>query len=413
MITLNKFVDRIGNCLQLDIRYYMKNTTYLVIARGIDIGCSLFLSILFARFLSKEMYGQYSFIFAILGILSLFTLSGMGAAITQAVANGHDHVLITGTKEKFKWSILGSVVVFGVGIYYFSTESLLLGKCFMISSLFFPFIYNFQTFQAFFAGKKQFNKVAKYQNITKVIFLLSVSIVIFLSRDLIYILITSLLASSLLGGYFFTLGLRKMKNQSDDRSAISFGKHLSLMNGINTIADQADKIIIGVLLGFSDLAVYSIASAVSSSIRTTISPISRVAFPKLSTMNKKEAYSAVKKRYFYLVLLAAGVSGIMIFFCPYIFTLLYSQKYVDSVFYAQFLFVGLIFTIPTQMVGKALFASQRETGKLYRYRIIYSIVVLILLFVLVPKFGLLGVVLARLLGDIFAMFYSLKLATWI
>jgi O-antigen/teichoic acid export membrane protein len=413
MITLNKFVDRLEKRFQLDLRYYIKNTFLLVVSRGVVLGCGLLLSILFARLLSKEIFGQYNFIFAVLGILSIFTLTGMGTAIVQAVANGHDRVLITGTKEKFKWCILGSIAAFGVGIYYFLTGSPVLGKCFMISSLFLPFINNFQTFHAFLAGKNQFDKVAKYQNITAVLSLLVVALVIYFSGDLIHILIASLLTSSLLGGYFFGLTLRKIESQSNDRDTISFGKHLSLMNAVSTIAGQADKIIIGTLLGFSDLAVYSIASAVPGSIRTTISPISRVTLPKLSTMNEKDAYSAVKKRYVYLILLAAIVSGIMILLCPYIFPLLYSQKYVDSVLYAQILFVGMIFAIPTQILGKALFPSQREIGKLYRFRIMYSIVELILLFALVLNFGLLGAVFARLLGDMFAMVYSLRLATWV
>ena len=413
MDSLNKFVDKLQKYFQLDIRYYIKNTTHLVASRGVVLGCALILSILFARFLSEEIYGQYNFILAILGILSIFTLNGMAIAITQAVANKHDGVLITGIKEKFKWSILGSIAALGVGIYYFLSGSFLLGKCFMISSLFLPFAYNFQIYSAFLAGKKQFNKAAKYRNITAVLSLLMVGLVIYFSGNLIHIVITFLFASFLLEGYFFRLTLKKMENQDKDQGAISFGKHLSLMNSVNVIANQADKIIVGILLGFPELAIYSIASAIPKNISTTITPISRVSFPKLSVMSKNDAYSAVKKKYFYLVILAVVISVIMVLLCPYFIPLLYSQKYLNSVPYAQILFIGLIFVIPTQILGKALFPSQREIGKLYRFRIVYSVVELILLFVLALKFGLLGVVLARLLGDIFAMFYSLKLAAWI
>lgn len=414
MHILNKFIDKLQKRFQLDIKYYIKNTTYLIIARGVILGCVFLLSILFARFLSEEIYGQYNFIFAILGILSIFTLNGMGIAVQQAVANKNEGILITGIKEKFKWSILGSIIVLGVGIYYFLNGSFLLGKCFIISSLFFPFAYNFKIYSSFFAGKKQFNKVSKYGSITAIFSLIIVSLVVYFSGNLIHIIIASLLAISLIEGYFFRLTLKKIKSRSDSsQDTISFGKHISLMNSASVIANQADKIIVGTLFGFSDLAIYSVASVIPRNISTTTTPISRVAFPRLSAMNKNNAYLAVKKKYLYLVLLAVIISVIMVLLAPYFIPLLYSQKYLNSVPYAQLLFIGLIFTIPTQMLGKALFPSQKEIGKLYKFRIMNSIVQLILLFVLTLSFGILGAVLARLLGNAFTMFYSLRLAAWI
>ena len=90
-------------------------------------------------------------------------------------------------------------------------------------------------------------------------------------------------------------------------------------------------------------------------------------------MGEAEAYSAVKKRYAYLILVTVIACGIAIALCPYIIPFLYSQKYVDSVFYAQLLFVALIFGIPTTILSKALFPAQRKMKELWKLFIVMTL----------------------------------------
>ena len=203
-----------------DLGYYIENSFYLSLSQGISIVFGLLLSISFARLLTKEMYGQWNYIFSVIGLLAILTLPGMNTSITQAVARGHDGVLIEGTKERFKWSILGSIAVFVVGVYYFRMGSVIVGKCLMISSLFLPFFQNFQTYIAFLSGKKQFDKVSMYRDVTQIISVLVTVLVIYFSRNLILILFANLLSLSLLGGYFFSRSLKDIKDGDEDKEAI-------------------------------------------------------------------------------------------------------------------------------------------------------------------------------------------------
>ena len=410
MNKIDKILDRIGSYAHLDLKYYVKNSFYLILAQIISIGMGLLFSVSFARFLSKNLYGQWNYILSIVAILATLTLPGMSAAVTQAVTRGHDGVLIEGIKEKFKWSILGSIAVFGVGIYYFLTGSVLLGKCFMISSLFFPFFENFQIYNGFLSGKKRFHKVAKYQVIAQVISVSVTVLIIYLSRNLMLILIAYLLSFSLIRSYFFRLTSKSMENESNDKEAITFGKHMTVISIPGQITAWGDKIIIGALLSFPELAIYSIAKSFSALIKSSMAPIAGLSFPKLSEMEEREAYSAVKKKYLQLVLLAVVICGVAIVLCPYIITFLYSQKYVNSVPYAQLLLVALIFGIPTTIFGKALFPAQRKVKELYKIQLFHTAIELCLLFALIFKFGLLGVIIAKVLSNLFVMIYSWKLA---
>ena len=409
----NKLLSSIGKYLQLDLYYYIKNSIYLISSQlGTDLA-RFALSITFAWLVTQEVYGQWNFIFAIIGICAILTLPGMNTAIVQSVSTGHDRILVQGTKQRFKWGILGTIAVLGVGIYYFLFGDATIGKSLIIASLFFPFYHSFLTYAAFFSGKKQFDKVSKYRLITQVVSVLVTIAVIYFSRNLIIIVVVYLFSFSVLRGYFFRSAYRSMENRSDDPEAVSFGRHLTLSATPNLIRQNYDRIIIALFLSFSELAIYAIALGFANILFSFSSIIAQLIFPKLSQMDQETAYLEVKKRWPLLILMFGVIGGVVIALCPYIIPLFYSSQYVDSVFYAQLLLVSVIIAVPVPIINKALFPSQKRMNELYRLRIFSSVIEIILLTVLALKFGLLGAVIAVILGRVFTTFYSLKLARFI
>ncbi|MFC1962387.1 oligosaccharide flippase family protein [Chloroflexota bacterium] len=413
MDKFNQLIDKLGGYFQLDIRYYIKNSFFLILAQGVSIGLSILLSIAFARLLTQDLYGQWSYILSIIGLLAIFSLPGMSTAINQAVARGHDRVLIEGTKVRFKWSILGSIAIFGVGIYYLLSGSVLLGKSLMICSLLFPFYVNLTGYSAFLSGKKQFDKVAAYNIIAEVISIPVTILIIYLSRNLLLILIAYLVTVSLVRAYYFWLTSRIANNASHDERAIPFGKQVTVTGIPGLISMYGDKILIGILLTFPELAVYSIALASSNVVRYLVNPIASLTFPKLSVMDEKEAYTAVKRRYIYVVLAMIVISGIAVLLFPFLIPFFYTQIYVDAVLYSQILLVGLIFGIPNTILTKALFPSQRKAKEIFKFEIVRIVIRTLLLVSLTLRFGLLGVPLAIAITTFLTMIYSWRLAKWI
>lgn len=409
----NKFIKRIGSYLQLDVEYFIKNYIYLALAQGIVALLGLLLSVAFARLVSKELFGQWNYILSMFGLFTIFCLPGINEAIIRAVARGYDKTLVIGTKEKFKWSILGSLALLALGIYYFLDGSEVLGKCFIISSFVFPFYKNLGTYISFLTGKKSFNQVAKYRIITETLSILATLMALYFTGNLIIIVIVSLVAHSLLHGYFFRLTSKKIVNESHDVQAISFGKHLTLLNTFQMIsAADSIKIIVGIMLSFSELAIYSVARGFQEIILSFMGFTATLSYPKLSEMNQEEAYAAVKKRLPHLIVITIITCGILIALCPYVIPLFYTEKYVDSVLYAQILLGALIFGIPAAIYNRALFPAQREIKKLYKVRSILPLVRLVLVIALTLTYGLLGVVLAQLISSIIGLVFSMKLARW-
>ena len=394
----------------MDLDYYIRNSFYLILARGVIMACGLLLSVTFARLVSQETYGQWNYILSILGICAILTLPGMNTAITQSVATGNDRILIDGTKQRFKWSVLGSLILAGVGLYYLLTGTAELGKGILIAALFLPVYQNFDGYAAYISGKKQFDRLAKYQIITQVAAILVTVLVIYFARNLTIIVIAYLLSFALLRGYFFRVTSREVTSQKSDPSAIAFGNRMTITQIPTMVRDQYDKIIIALFLSFTDLALYSIAIAFSEILGPLRSIIASLIFPKLSKMDKKEAYSEVRKRWPLVIAGFAVIGGILIALCPYVIPFLYSQKYTASVPYAQLLIVSVVISAPVQIINKALFPSQRRIKDLYKLQISSSVVGIVLATVLVINYGLLGAVIAFMLMRAFSLAYSLWLA---
>jgi len=223
----------------------------------------------------------------------------------------------------------------------------------------------------------------------------------------------NLLSFSLLRGYFFRVTARSIEGQSDDPEMIPFGKRLTAIEIPAVIRGNYTKIIVGIFLSFQELAVYSIAFIIPQALVSLLNHIVPLTFSKLAAMDEKRAYSEVKKRYIYLLLGSAAVSGIFILICPYILPFLYSQKYVDSVLYAQILLIATIFGIPTYFLQKSLLPAQKKVKEILKLRLAILIAEVILLIILISTLGLLGAVIARALVSLLSMIYSWRLLKWI
>ena len=406
----NFVINTIGKWLGIDLEYYIKNNAYLLIAQGVILLSGLATSVVLARLLSKEDYGQYNYFFSIIGILAISALPGMGAAIMQAVANGRDQVFIKGTKTRFKWSLIGAAVCLLIGIYYYSSGETLLGKCFLVSSLFFPFYASFDGFYAFLNGRQRFDLSSRYRSIYWVLLTLAVILAVYFTRNLLWVVAAYLATSTILYIFFLSNTIRTGNlNRHEDKTAITYGKQLTGIQAIGIVALRFDKLIIGIALGFSDLAIYSIAVMIANLPSLLLTSVSTTIFPKIAVMDEKVAYDEIKRRLPWLLVGIVIVCGIGALLCPYVIPWLYSSKYLDSVLYTQLLFIPVILGTLATVLRRGALQAQRKTRELFKLNMFVSIFELIALVLFALKFGILGIVVAKALARALDSAYSWKL----
>lgn len=391
---LDRAVDKLGNIAGLDARYYLGQSFYLAMAQAVGIGCAFLGSVAFTRLVSKDAYGAYSFVLAIVGVMTLFSLPGIATAVGRAAARNQDRTFVEGTRVRLRWSLLGSAILVGVGVYYYLVGSMALGKSFLVVSLFFPLFSSSDTFRAFLHGKMLFRRSSVYATIINVGGLAVTVTAIYLSRDLFWMVVSYVAFMAAVRSSFLIATLRMARgNLRMDMGAIGYGKHLSLLSVVSTVASYYDSILIGAYLGFQDLAIYNIAR-VGEYAAIPLSLLLIPAFPQM-VRAEKAWLMAVTKRKLPRLMLGYGV------FCAawaaallYLIPAFYTTAYSPAIPYAQLIVVSVLLGVPGEIIMQT-FKAQGLVRRMYVFGLVRVIFSVVLPTVLVTQFGLLGVVLAK------------------
>lgn len=396
MIFFDKIINKIEKRLEINLRYFSKNLSYMFANNIITIVLAMALSIMLARVLSKDVFGQYNFIISIFGLISILSMSGMNTSLTRSCAKGFEGSFKEATKSRIRWGSIGSFVLFIIGLYYYIEGSFSLSFGFMVTAIFFISYFSFRTFYGYLLGKKRFKSWSLYLSSVVIVVNISTVIIAYYFRNLIIIILVLLGISSLMNAIFLLKTLKESRNDKIDKETIPYGKHLTLVNSVSIIKSHLDKIIIGFLLGFEALAIYSVAVTIPRQIKPIWSIITNIIFPDISRKSKKDAYSAIKKRFKYIILLGVIIIIIGIIIIPPIISYFYSEKYIEAIFYAQLLMISTIGGTSIILVNLA--TAQKKLNHIYKISIIPPIIYIVLLFLLTLLYGLMGTALAAIIG---------------
>jgi len=387
--------------------YIAKHGSYLTIGNVIGVVASLLLSVAFARLLSQEIYGEYRYLLSIISVIGIIVLPGLDDAFLQTVAKGFEGSFKKIIKTKFKWGVLGSLVSLIIAVYFLIIQNFDLAISFLIAAIFFPLMVSSKIYLSYLTGKKLFGIQVKYSTISQIIAAISIIITLFLTKSLIILVLVYFLSNTFSKIYFlFRTIKRNPPNKKEGSGIISFGKHLSLVRVAKTISEQLDKILLFNALGPVQVAIYSFALLPIREITILLQNVRLIALPKLSVKSKREIKKTLLKKIGKGTLLIIPFIAAYIFVAPYIYRILFPQ-YIESIFYSQ-LFALTLIAFPVSMIA-LFFQAQMMKKELYQFNIISPLIQIILLIILMPLYGILGVIIARLIGTLFSVCFALFL----
>jgi O-antigen/teichoic acid export membrane protein len=384
--------------------YFVKGGSWLTLGQITSSMLTFFLAISFANLLPKETYGAYKYALSIAGILAISTLSGMNTALSQAVARGYEGSMKTALKIKIHWGLLGLFSGLALALYYYINSNVLLAVSFLIISIFIPFFDSFSIYNSLLTGKKLFNVSTKYNIATYSTLTASIILTIYLTDNLLIILLVYFISITLLRYIFFKITTNKwVSNINKDMKTISYGKHLSIVNVISILSIHIDKILIFHYVGASQLATYAFAIAIPEQIKGLLKVVSNLALPKFA--KNKITYiksSFFKKLSVFNLLVFVGVIA-YILIAPELYSVLFPQ-YSDSIFLSQIFAISLV---ATNMIPRSIFESQAALKQLYILKIFSSTVNISLMLILFFMYGILGVIIGKVLARFITYFLSL------
>ena len=340
---INKYEKR----YQLDLSYAIKNSFWVYLRQAIALITGLAVSVVFARLASKEVFGQYNFILALLAVVSLLSIPGLNSAVMISSAKGYEGSYKKAVRTSFLWSLLGIPALLGVGAYYYYYNSQIIGFCLMMSSIFFPLLNAPNTWDSFLKGKKRFDLTTKYGSIQATINAAAIITILFLNaNNLVFIFTTYLITSSFVTCTLFMSSLKYIENNKEEENngCIRYGYFMTTTNIAGYISKNIDKILIGSLVGAPELAIYAIAMMIPTKLKDILKLPLVPYTPKITQdgIEMEHIWEKLKRLILPLVLILLAGSVLYLLFIDDVIILLFSRKYAESIIYARILLIYVL-----------------------------------------------------------------------
>ncbi len=382
--------------LKTDLVYLSKGGFWLSVGHGVAMISGLLLSLAFANLLPKEAFGNYKFILSGVAILGVFSLTGLNTSVVQSAAKGFGGALRQGFKLNLKWSIgvfLGGLIL---AIYYYINNNLLLSFSFILAGILTPLTTSASLYGAYILGKKDFKKNSLYGMIRNISPAIALILALFISKSLPVIITVYFLVGAAvpLFLYWRTRLSYKNDNKNEDPELISYSGHLSIMDIIGNLAHHLDKILIFHYLGAAPLALYAFAIAPVEQLQGGKKILSTLILPKVSGRSFEELQKSAPRKALLLVTYALAVAGVYIFIAPYFYKFFFPQ-YLDSVFYSQVYSLTLLAVSGT--IFNEILVAHKKKKELYFFRTITPILQIILFLILLPMYGLMGLIITHVI----------------
>lgn len=393
---------RVGVFLKTDIRYVVKQGSWLAFGQIASNLLGVLLIVAFANVIPPTTYGIYKYVLSVYGIFSLFALSDMGTAVSKSVAEGNEAIYKKALRMEMKWGLIGSVGLVALAIYYFSKDNSVFGYCFIICAACLPFFESLNTYQHILAGKKRFDLQARYYLGTRILSAGGLIATVFFTTNVLAILLAYFLPYILSNLIFGPLSLRKLiLNDRFDPRALTYGKHLSLISVVSFGTLYLENIIVFKLLGPIELAVFSIALAPVGRLQSFFGIIPEISFPKYTERPIEEIRKTILSKVFRAMLLCGIIVALYMVAVPFFFKFILPQ-YASAVIYAQILAIPFIW-YPAALFSRIL-AAKGATKYIYRYNIIEAIIQISIMFCGIYFFGLLGASIGKVLVSAISYF---------
>ena len=388
-----------------DMIYLAKSGSWLSIGHVIAMVAGFLTSLAFANLFPKESFGNYKFILSVVGILGAFSLTGMSTAITQAVSRGFGGALRQGFRINLKWGtgmLLGGLAL---SIYYYINDNSLLSFSFLLAGIVSPITLSAGFYGAYLLGKKDFRRSSFYGMVNNIAPALALILTLFLTQNILIIIVVYFISGAIVSLLLYrkTTQSYKQGNQERDPELTSYGGHLSAMEVIGQITRHLDKILIFHYLGAAPLAIYAFAIAPVEQLQGGKKILSTLITPKVSGRPFEELQRSTPRKALLLTAYALLLALVYTLSAPYLYKLFFPQ-YLDSVFYSQIYSLTLLAVAGT--IFNETLIAHKKTKELYVHRTIIPIVQIILFFILLPIFGLMGLIITHVIMRSFASLLS-------
>ena len=393
--TLTLF-NRLSGRVGLDLRYFIKGGFWLSLPFVVNNLLGIARSILFARLLSKEVYGQFGFVNDTISLMAFLTLPGLTSALVETVARGNQGAIFDARRARLRWGGLLTLSAFGFSLYYLWKGEHALALAISLAGLLQPLSSTYNLVHGYYKGVKRFDQDSYINMGQSVINTGGIILTLLLKKGLVWLIVANYGTNLIYYLIIYLVTTRDLKTKPRDPEVVAYGRELTWANLIMIISTTLDGFILGITGDFVAVAVYRVASTFSKSANDPIQSLRPLVLPKIAEKPEKKIYTAqVRKQLgvlFLLNLLFAGcIMGLIYLFLPVI----YGETYRGAIVYGQLLMLSLVMGWPDAFFLAAL-QARKQTRAISYANMVYGILLISSMLILTPVWGITGIVISKI-----------------
>lgn len=400
----------------------LKNTAWLFSEKIITLAITFLINIFLARYLAPEQFGQYNFIVSFLALLAPFTSLGLNALVTREIVNGRSQyeVLSSSFLLRVIGGIAGAILaIVAVLIWQSSIELvdpkwLIVAAIVNISSAFYVIEFYFQAEVA-----------SKYLVFVRVTTLAISSIAklvcIYIKADLsffIWVFFAELVIRGVLyASSYLYYNKRfaeaiKVEHISWDKpyalSLLKQSKWLVLSGFMSVVYLKIDQLMIGQMVGATELGIYSVAARLSEVWYFFPLALTTSFFPRLlKARNDQVKYNLQLEQLCGILLWMAVVIAIAVSLLgTWLVPLAFGEPYAPATPILTIHIWAGCFIFMRALLSKWLIAEGLLKFSLFTHGIA-AIINVVLNYVMIPKFGGEGAAISTLISYASASYFVL------
>ena len=390
----------------------IKNISWLIFDKVFVLLIGLIVVVRIANYYGPTEYGLYQYALSINTLLGVIVLLADGRVIKKRYDAGNEgHIIYNTTVAKVFLSIVSLII--GIIIL------VIMGRDSKFNIIYFLLLLNNIVinlgfgFQNYFEYQLKSKNVVIASNIATIISSILQLIAISLDYSIVVIVFIIFSSSVLKLGILYTQFKRNYKFRI--KTSIDFdivgaiireSIPLAIAAAASTIYHRIDQVMLGSMLGVSEVGIYSISNKMISVVAIAIGPLSVSVFPKMIDWysSNRELYY---KRYKAITSLSTWIYIIGTIFAllvaPLVFTRFLSDAYIQSLSLFRIHVLGTFFSYNAVM-RTSHFTLTNNAHILMISQIISALSNIVLNYILIPYSGVYGAAVATVITQFMSMF---------
>ncbi|MBU6321408.1 MAG: oligosaccharide flippase family protein [Patescibacteria group bacterium] len=365
------------------------------------------LSIAFANLVPRDAYGLYQYLLSLAAIVTALTLTGMNTAVAQSVARGYEGDLAAALRVQLRWNSVPSALGLLGALYYFAAGNAPVAAGLALIAVLAPLTSAFNTYSAFLAGKRDFRRAFLYAFALNLVYYPAMLATMLAAPYAVALVGVNLATNAAAAWWLYRRTSRVYAPSSEvDPETVRYGAHLSVMSAFGTIITQLDSVLVFHFLGAAPLAVYTFATMIPERLAGLLGFIGGAAFPKYANRSIGELKGSILAQTGRAAAAGAALAAAYALAAPLLFRIAF-PRYLDAVGYTQ-VYALVVVLMTANLASVALQAKRRRT-ELYITSFLNPVLLLALQIPLLLAYGIMGMIVARLISDALGIALGLAL----